>query len=309
MRNIFRRCLVISCSSGAFLNVSVNADAQKKHIPAVAATWRFGGIAVEKSSEVLSNGGSAIDAVVQGIRTVELDERDQYFVGVGGLPNADGEMELDAAIMDHSRRYGAVMGLKEIKTPILVARLVMDKSEHNVFAGAGALQFAMEQGMQREPDVLTAKAREEWREWRAGRDTTPSTHDTIGLICLDAEGRLSAGTSTSGWKFKHAGRIGDSPLIGSGLYCDGNFGAAVATGDGEEIMRTCLSFLVVEQMRQGKSPAEACAEGIRRMLELETTYNSDAQTNKMHSKLTVGVVAMDTHGNVSTESLGFSCWC
>jgi N4-(beta-N-acetylglucosaminyl)-L-asparaginase len=219
------------------------------HSPAAVATWKFGVIGIEHAKTVLELGGSSVDAVVAGIKAVELDERDQYFVGVGGLPNSEGVMELDAAIMDSRRRYGAVMSLQSISTPIVAARLVMDKSEHNVFAGQGALDFALEQGMKKSP-VLTEKAYAEWLAWRKGQDSTPSPHDTIGMICLDTEGRLAAGTSTSGWKFKHPGRVGDSPLVGCGLYCDGNHGAAVATGDGEEIMRTCLSFLVVELIRQ-----------------------------------------------------------
>ena len=172
-----------------------------------------------------------------GVRAVELDERGQYFVGVGGLPNAKGDMELDAAVMDHSRRYGAVMGIREVKTPIEVARWVMERSVHNVFVGEGALEVALEMGMKRQPDVLTAQAKEEWRRWKEGIDeVSPMAHDTIGLICLDGEGRLACGVSTSGWKFKQAGRVGDAPLIGCGLYCDGKYGAAVATGDGEEAL-------------------------------------------------------------------------
>ena len=126
-------------------------------MPAIVSTWKFGTIAIEHARRVLVDGGSSIDAVVSGIRAVELDEADQYFVGVGGLPNADGVMELDAAIMDDRRRYGAVMAIRDVKSPISVARAVMERSEHNIFAGEGALQFALEQGFRREPDVLTQK--------------------------------------------------------------------------------------------------------------------------------------------------------
>lgn len=203
--------------------------------PVVAATWRHGEIGVNAAVKVLERGGSSMDAVVAGVRAVELDNNGQYFVGVGGLPNADGEMELDAAVMDHMRRYGAVMALKNICTPVEVARVVMERSPHNVFAGEGALQFALSHGFIKQPEVLTQKAREDWLQWRRGNDSTPRGHDTVGMLCLDAQGRLSVACSTSGWKFKHPGRVGDSPLVGSGLYCDGRFGAAVATGDGEEV--------------------------------------------------------------------------
>jgi N4-(beta-N-acetylglucosaminyl)-L-asparaginase len=249
-------------------------------------------------------GCSALNAVEKGVNKVELDDQEQYFVGVGGLPNADGVMEFDSAIMDHRRRYGAVMALTDIKTPISIAKSILEKCVHNVLAGEGALQFAVSQGFHKcsrdvidedgsEGDgVLTEKSRLEWQLWKDEQNKEKNlskgenasvfddeeSHDTVGLICLDTEGYLCCGTSTSGWKFKHPGRIGDSPLVGSGLYCDGN-GAAVATGDGEEIMRVCLSFLVVEYIRQGDSPQVACVKGIQRLLELQDGENKEESGN------------------------------
>jgi isoaspartyl peptidase/L-asparaginase-like protein (Ntn-hydrolase superfamily) len=307
----------------------------KGNICACVATWSFGAIAVEECVPLLLAGCSALKAVEKGVNKVELDDQDQYFVGVGGLPNADGVMEFDSAIMDHKRRYGAVMALTDIKTPISIAKRILEKCVHNVLAGEGALQFAVSQGFHKcsrdindkdgsgGDSVLTEKSRLEWQLWKdeqekkdknLGRENIiddEESHDTVGLICLDAEGHLCCGTSTSGWKFKHPGRVGDSPLVGSGLYCDGK-GAAVATGDGEEIMRVCLSFLVVEYMRQGDSPQVACVKGIQRLLELqegeniEETGNDEEEDGKehtrMHKKLTVGIIAMNSEGEIGAAS-------
>lgn len=202
----------------------------------MAATWDFGRIAIDRTIPSLLSGGSALDAIERGINAVELDNQDQYFVGVGGYPNAKGIMELDAAIMDDECRYGAVMGLQDIATPISVARTVLEKSPHNILVGEGARLWAFENGFHAEK-ILTDPVRDEWLEWKKTYEMAAKedSHDTIGFICLDQNGKLAAGTSTSGWKFKWPGRVGDSPVIGSGLYCDGTVGAAVATGDGEEV--------------------------------------------------------------------------
>lgn len=166
--------------------------------PCAVATWDFGALAVAKAQKCLTQGLSAMDAVEQGVNVVELDTNDQYFVGYGGLPNAKGVMEMDAAIMDHHSRYGAVMALRDIKTPISVARSVLENSPHNIIVAEGALEWALSQGFRRE-ETLTDSSRAEWREWRDTQlDKTPSSHDTVGLICLDKNGHLSAGTSTSG---------------------------------------------------------------------------------------------------------------
>lgn len=271
-------------------------------IPCIAGTWDFSSIALRKARIVLlEQKGTALDAVESGIRDVEEDEQDQYFVGIGGLPNADCIMEFDAAIMDHKGNYGAVMCLQDIRFPISVARSIMENCPHNILAGSGALKWALSNGFTKE-DVLTSYSKKEWEEWLAtqNRNKTPESHDTIGLICMDSEGRLAAGTSTSGWKFKLPGRVGDSPVVGSGLYCDGAVGAAVATGDGEEILRTCLSFLVVELMRQGYTPGKACSIGIERLKSLVPP--SDGTASMHGSSLVVGVVAMNAEGTVGAAS-------
>jgi N4-(beta-N-acetylglucosaminyl)-L-asparaginase len=166
---------------------------------AVAATWSFGSMAAIPSIHALMQQRSSIDAVEMGIRVLELDTKDQYYVGIGGLPNADGEMELDAAMMDHTARYGAVMGLQKIKNPISVARSVLEQCVHNVLVGEGALQWAVDHGFEASDEVLTEDAKREWMTWKnERRDNDDKSHDTIGLICLDSAGRLAAGTSTSG---------------------------------------------------------------------------------------------------------------
>ena len=273
-------------------------------------------MAVREAGRLLSSGTSALDAVEKGINVVELDTQDQYYVGKGGLPNAEGVMELDAALMDHESRYSAVLCLQDISTPVSVARKVLDHSPHNVLTGAGALKFALAHGFVADPSVLTDSSAREWQEWKQKQEreqvqvqvqkgphqqAEDKGHDTVGLICLDSEGRLACGTSTSGWKFKHPGRVGDSPIPGGGLYCDGAVGAAVCTGDGEEIQRSCLAFLVVELMRAGHSPQAACAEGIRRICKLRPK-NYSGSGSGMYPQLTVGVIAMDPLGNVGAAS-------
>ena len=277
--------------------------------PCAVATWRFGSIAVEKCKQMLIGDESALDAVEAGIKSVELDQRDQYYVGVGGLPNSNGVMELDAAIMDHRSKYGAVMSIQNIESPISVARSVLEKCVHNILCGEGALEWAISNGF-KTTDILTSSSRKQWLAWMEAKKvqttTTPfpyaDSHDTVGVICIDRKGQLAVGTSTSGWPFKHPGRVGDSPLIGSGLYCDGKVGAAMATGDGEEIMRCCLSFLVVEFMRQGYSPKRACSLAINRLQTLQNSYPIAAGAEKMHSTLVVGLVAMDITGEVGAAS-------
>ena len=287
-----------------FIVIIKNLTSKQNNIPIAAATWNFGKLAIESCSPLLENGLSAIDAVEEGIKFVELNDDDQYFVGVGGLPNSEGHMELDAAIMDHKKRYGAVMAIKKIKSPISIARSIMEKCVHNVICGDGAMKWAIDNGFPLDEKVLTIDSEREWLAWKYENEKhisdSEDMHDTIGLICLDKDGNLCAGTSTSGWKFKHPGRVGDSPLVGSGLYCDGKVGAAVATGDGEEIMRVCLSFLAVEFMRQGMEPNEACRLAIERLEDLEP--NTEQENKRMHKKLTVGLIAMNINGKIGAAS-------
>ncbi len=234
--------------------------------PIVVSTWHFGLSANQRAWEILKNRGTAVDAVVQGVEVAERDPQVKS-VGYGGYPNAEGEVEVDAAVIDgRTLGYGAVAGLKNIATPTAVARRVMKKTDHVFLVGRGALQFARAQGFET-CDMLTEHGRNAWEKWQSAQTCPPADiHDTLGLIALDQFGNTAAACTTSGTAFKLPGRVGDSPLIGSGLYADNDAGAAAATGRGEEIARTCGSYAVVEHMRHGKSPQEACEAVVQHLI-------------------------------------------
>jgi len=246
-------------------------------------TWDFGLKAVKQGGEILEKGGGAADAVEIGIKEVEADLTVNS-VGQGGLPNWDGEVELDAAIMSgRDLSLGAVAAVKHFGHPISIARRVMEVSPHSFLAGEGAELFAREQGFA--PAILlTDRARHTWQQRRQAAlrgEGVEIGHDTIGVIALDQSANLVAGTSTSGTAMKHAGRVGDSPLAGSGLYAENGVGAAVATGLGESIMRGCLSFLVVELMRHGLDPQTACVRAVKRVItRLEAGLRSRREDNR-----------------------------
>ena len=247
--------------------------------PLVISTWEPNKKANAKAWEVLSKKGTALDAVHQGVMVPEADPED-HSVGLGGMPDRDGHVTLDACIMDHQANIGAVMCLEHIVHAISVARLVMEKTPHVQLVGEGALQFALLNGMKKE-NLLTDKAEAAWRKWLKTSKYDPMTtvrdiekrikeqHDTIGMIALDAFNNLSGACTTSGMAFKLPGRVGDSPIIGAGLYVDNEIGAASATGVGEEVVRICGSHTIVEAMRHGKSPKEACKLAIERLIKIK----------------------------------------
>ncbi len=237
--------------------------------PCFVSTWAFGKSANDVALGTLQAGDSVLDAVEQGIRVVEADASNAT-VGLGGIPNAQGVVQLDACIM-HGPNHGAgsVAGLEGILHPISVARRVMERTPHVMLVGPGARQFALDQGFP-PADLLTEEQEAAWRRWRAehASDKQPATgrgHDTIALLGVDSKGNMAGGCSTSGWGYKLPGRVGDSPIIGSGLYVDNEIGAAGATGTGENVMRYCGCFMIVEAMRTGMSPREACVSAIRRI--------------------------------------------
>jgi isoaspartyl peptidase/L-asparaginase-like protein (Ntn-hydrolase superfamily) len=233
--------------------------------PLVLATYRPGLDVVRKGYEVLRGGGSTLDAVEEGVKLAEADPSNTS-VGYGGWPNRDGVVQLDAAVQRGSDlECGSVAGLERIKHPVSVARRVLERTKHVMLVGDGARQFAVDQGFVEE-DLLTPEAEAAWKKWRAGElEKLPeeADHDTMGAIAMDAKGRLSAACTTSGAAWKLPGRVGDSPLVGPGLYCDDAAGAAVGTGLGEEIIKVCGCHQIVENMRQGLDPNEA----IRRLLD------------------------------------------
>ncbi|KAL0964368.1 hypothetical protein UPYG_G00322900 [Umbra pygmaea] len=228
---------------------------------AAVGTWGFSQPAVERIRTLITAGQHATDAVENALAEVEDDpETGRHIVGRGGFPNSRGVLECDAAIMEGTAgRFGAVAALRGVGAPVRVARRVMDRSPHSLLVGEGATAFAMEQGFTIEPNdnmlsIHSAKGYQEFLEQK----TDVRGHDTLGLIALDCMGNITVGVSTSGAPFKSPGRVGDSPLPGSGLYAEHKVGAAAATGDGDKIMLHCPSFHAVQLMKQGLSPKEAC---------------------------------------------------
>lgn len=242
--------------------------------PFVISTWdnKKANLA---AMNVLSKGGNALDAVEAGVKIPEGDPKDRS-VGYGGRPDRDGDVTLDACIMDSAGNCGSVCFLQHIKHPISVARAVMEKTPHVILAGEGALQFALANGFEKE-NLLTGESKKEWEEWAKESEYQPiiniENHDTIGMLGMDAQGNIAGACTTSGLAFKMKGRVGDSPIIGAGLYIDNEIGGATATGMGEAVLRSLGSFLVVELMRQGMSPAEACKEAVMRIVRKQSYKN------------------------------------
>ncbi len=260
--------------------------------PIVLSTWNFGLQANEAAWEILKKKGRALDAVETGVKLTEADPAERS-VGYGGRPDRDGRVTLDACIMDEFSNIGAVACLEHIKHPVSVARAVMEKTPHVMLAGEGALQFALSQGFQKE-NLLVEISEKEWKEWLKTSQYQPKVnienHDTIGMIALDAQGNLSGACTTSGMAYKMHGRIGDSPIIGAGLYVDNEVGAATATGHGEEVIRITGCHLVVELMRQGESPQKACEEAVLRIVKLTE------KRGKNLKDIQVGFIALNKKG-------------
>lgn len=263
--------------------------------PLVISTWRHGLEANEAAWKILQNGGKALDAVEQGVKVTEADP-DNSSVGYGGLPDRDGNVTLDACIMEPGGNCGSVCFLQNIKHPISVARKVMEDTPHVILAGKGALRFALEKGFKKE-NLLTEKAKKIWKKWKKKLKYSPiinsENHDTIGMLAIDENNDIAGACTTSGAAFKMHGRVGDSPIIGAGLYIDNEVGGAVATGMGELALKTLGSFLIVELMRNGKSPQQACEEAIHRISKKLVDYR----------KFQIGYLAVDKNGNVGSYSI------
>lgn len=271
---------------------SNNSAASRK--PLVLSTWNHGMPANLAAWEILSKGGRALDAVEAGVRVPEADP-ESMSVGRGGLPDRDGIVTLDACIMDETGNCGSVAFLQDILHPISVARKVMEETPHVILAGAGAQRFALENGFEKS-ELLTEPAKKAWLVWLKNSNyQTPvnvENHDTIGMLALDNNGDLSGACTTSGLAYKMHGRVGDSPIIGAGLYVDNEFGAATATGVGELVLKTCGTFLIVELMRHGASAQEACEEGVRRIAARQDI--ADKQ---------VGFLALDKQGGIGAYAI------
>lgn len=290
--------------------------------PIAIATWSPNLAACISAFDALMKGNNLLYAIEAGIHIPEADPKDTS-VGYGGFPDRDGRVTLDACIMDHLGNTGAVLCLEHIKHPISVARLVMEKTPHVMLSGDGAYAFALSQGFKKE-NLLTPTSEKAWRDWLKTSQYNPRitvdalekraesnqnnqqnldwpspvpNHDTIGLLCMDANGNISGGCSTSGMAFKMNGRIGDSPIIGAGLFVDNEVGAATCSGLGEEIIKVCGSHTVVELMRHGMHPEEACKEAVKRIA------RNQRLRKQAISGLQAGFIALDKQGRFGAFSL------
>lgn len=276
--------------------------------PVVISTWNHGLAANEVAFEILRNKGNSLDAVEAGVKVAE-DDPNVLSVGYGGLPDADGRVTLDAAIMDWKARVGSVICVENIKNPVSLARLILEDTEHTILAGDGAYDFALKNGFHPE-SLLTENSIKRFREWKASKSNRAEeihtedfaiykrniinkdgNHDTIGMVAIDSDGHISAACTTSGMAWKLHGRVGDSPIIGAGLYVDGEVGGAASTGRGEECIRACGSFVAVEMMRNGYSPADACEIACERVRKM----NLLSSKNRDHI-YQVGFIALNIKG-------------
>ncbi len=266
--------------------------------PVVISTWKHGLAANENAWKVLQAGGKAIDAVEKGVRTTEADMSNRS-VGIGGRPDRYGHVTLDACIMDEKSKCGAVAYLEGFMHPITIARTVMEKTPHVMLAGDGAADFALDYGFKKVKSPLK-EVKKEWKEWKKAHtekfdkpEINSENHDTIGMLAIDADGNLSGACTTSGWGYKLPGRIGDSPIIGAGLFVDNEIGAACATGLGEAVIRIAGSHTVVELMRNGHSPEDACRLAVERII---------AKHDDL-SGLQVGFLALNKNGEYGGYSV------
>lgn len=290
---IQRSTLIASMASVSKVFGKENAPVVK---PIVVSTWNFGVGANAEAWKVLSTNGRALDAVEKGVQVPEGDPKETS-VGLGGLPDRDGRVTLDACIMDENANIGAVACLEHIVHPISVARKVMEKTPHVMLVGDGALQFALANGFKKEK-LLTPESEKAWKEWLKTAKYKPianiENHDTIGMVAMDANQNLSGACTTSGMAYKLHGRVGDSPIIGAGLFVDNEIGAATSTGVGEEVIRICGSHLVVELMRQGNSPRQACELAVKRIVKNQPEKSKEIQ---------VGFLAINKNGEVGAYAL------
>ena len=282
--------------------------------PIVIATWDSGMAVNAEAWKILSTGGRSLDAVEAG--AMHIENEINCCVGLGGYPDRDGIVTLDSCIMDEHANCGAVAGLERIKHPVSVARKVMEKTPHVILVGNGAQQFALENGFTLESKDLSEDAKKAYADWLKKNEYKPvinienrkqngpfapnffedgtANHDTMGLVAMDAANNISGAVTTSGMAFKVHGRVGDSPIIGAGLFVDNEIGAATSSGVGEEVIRICGTHLVVEFMRQGYTPEMACKKAVERIV------NRDKAKAKT---LQVGFLAMNKKGQYGAYAI------
>lgn len=314
-RRKFIKQSIVGAASISALSTAISCDNKNTskgpiRKPIVISTWDFGVAANQAAWEILGKNGRSLDAVEKGVKVAEADLSNPT-VGKGGYPDRDGHVTLDACIMDELGNCGSVAAMENIAHPISVARLVMERTPHVMLVGEGAKQFALENGFKAE-NLLIESSEKAWKEWLKEKNYKPLmnienksfateklpgnqyNHDTIGMLALDANGNLSGACTTSGMAFKMHGRVGDSPIIGAGLYVDNEVGGATSTGVGEEVIRTVGSFLVVELMRQGYSPEDACKEAVLRIVKKKPDIAKDIQ---------VGFLALNKDGQYGSYAL------
>ena len=281
--------------------------------PVVVSTWDSGLTANKAAWPILQRGGLVLDAVEAAGRASEAEP--SCCVGLAAYPDRDGRVSLDSCIMDGNGDCGAVSFLERIKHPVSVARKVMENTPHVLLSGDGAQQFALAQGFTLEPSILSTEARKEWKKWLEKSKYKPEVnienkkvsqaapyffddgspnHDTMGTIAMGANSQLAGMVTTSGMAFKMRGRVGDSPIIGAGLFVDDEAGAATSSGVGEEVIRICGTHTVVEQMRMGRSPEEACREAVRRVVKRDPAKAKEFQ---------VGFVAISQKGEIGAFAI------
>ena len=292
-RDFFKSGLIgLSLPSFLFGKSSVNRN---KNNPVIITTWNYPR-ANEAAIKTLNNNGNAMDAAEAGCRVLEADEKNIY-IGIGSLPDETGKVTLDSCVMDSNGNCGSVAFLQNIVHPVSVARKVMEETKHVMLVGEGARKFAISKGF-KQRNLLTKESRKAWRDWlKDRRQMTPhEAHDTISMLVQDGNGDLAGACTSGGWAYKLHGRVGDSPIIGAGLFVDNEVGSAAATGLGEEVIKTTGSFLVVELMRQGYSPTKACEEALKRVIKAHNG-NPDFQ---------IGYIAMRKDGEVGSACLKWS---
>ena len=281
---------IVSAMSTKLRAVNLNFTPMVRSI----STWKTTE-ANQKAGQMLDKGEHALDAAVAGV-AIEEENPKNTTVGYGGAPDRTGKVTLDACVMNHLGDCGSVVAVENIVNVARLAKDVMEKTPHVMLSGKGAEEFAISQGYKK-TDLLTDKSKKEWKEWLKDQDYRPiiniENHDTIGMLCIDKNNNLSGACTTSGLAYKMKGRVGDSPIIGSGLFIDNKIGGAVATGLGEEVVKTVGSFLVVELMRQGFSPQEACEKAVKRIV----------SNNSQENKFQVAYIAMNKKGEVGSYSI------
>lgn len=281
---------IVSAMSTKLRAVNLNFTPMVRSI----STWKTTE-ANQKAGQMLDKGEHALDAAVAGV-AIEEENPKNTTVGYGGAPDRTGKVTLDACVMNHLGDCGSVVAVENIVNVARLAKDVMEKTPHVMLSGKGAEEFAISQGYKK-TDLLTDQSKKEWEEWLKDQDYRPiiniENHDTIGMLCIDKNNNLSGACTTSGLAYKMKGRVGDSPIIGSGLFIDNKIGGAVATGLGEEVVKTVGSFLVVELMRQGLSPQEACEKAVKRIV----------SNNSQENKFQVAYIAMNKKGEVGSYSI------